>query len=235
MAIKKKQSHTKAYVAIVLVAIIAIATVAVAYATYGHSTKAKIIVGVHVGDTFYYNITGESILFTAGADPDAYYTGFSQLNNTNYYKVTITGVNGVSVSLNTDWAFNNGTDIQNSQTINLATGQTTDPQGFWGIYASNLKLNGLLYPDGTAKLIVNSTGSEQFSSGLRTNNYWSTERVNYLTTDPTLSTLQDNTIEVSFDTHTGVLTYLNNIIAYNNPEMNLIITWLLTNSTVWSV
>jgi len=235
MAIKKKQSHTKAYVAIILVAIIAIATVTVAYATYGHSTKAKIIVGVHVGDTFYYNITGESILFTAGADPDAEYAGFSQLNNTNYYEVTITAVNGVSVSLNTDWVFNNGTDIQNSQTIDLATGQTTNSNSFWGIYASNLKLNGLLYPDGTSGLIVNSTGNEQFSSGLRTSNYWSTERVLVLSTDPTESTLQDNTIEVTFDAQTGVLTSLNNIIAYNNPEMNLIITWLLTNSTVWSV
>jgi len=234
MAIKKKQSHTKVYVAIILIAIIAIATVAVIYSTGRHS-NSKIVVGVHVGDRFYYNITGESILFTAGADPDAEYPGFSQYNNTNYYEVTITGVNGVSVSLDTDWVFFNGTDIKASQTINVATGQTTNSNDFWGIYAAKLKLNGLLYPDGTSGLIVNSTGTEAFSSGLRPSDYWSTERVLYLTTDPTQSTLQDNTIEVVIDTQTGVLTSLTNIVAYNNPEMNLIITWLLTNSTVWTV
>ena len=234
MAIKKKRSHTRVYVAIILIAVIAIATVAVVYSTSGHS-KSKIVPGVHVGDTFYYNITGESILFTPGANPDAEYPGFSQFNNTNYYKVTITGINGVSVSLSTDWIFFNGTDIKASQTIDLATGQTSNSNDFWGIYPSNLKLNGLLYPDGSSTLMVNSTGSEAFSSGSRPSDYWSTERVLYLTTDPTQSTLQDNTVEVVFDTQTGVLTSLTNIIAFNNPQMNLIITWLLTNSTVWTV
>ena len=46
--------------------------------------------------------------------------------NTDYYKVTITDVNGTTVSMDTLWRFINGTEITVPQTIDLSNGHKTD-------------------------------------------------------------------------------------------------------------
>ena len=70
---------------------------------------ASVKVGVNVGDTFTYKLTGDSILFSSDASTPAY---LSEYNETNYYQVIITGVNGSVVSFDTIWQFTNGTAIQ---------------------------------------------------------------------------------------------------------------------------
>ena len=89
MAFKRKSTHTKAYAAIILV-ILAIASVAIVYAVT-HSSSKPIVPGVHVGDTFTYKLTGDSILFDTEAVTPAY---LYEYNETNFYEVIITGVNG---------------------------------------------------------------------------------------------------------------------------------------------
>ncbi len=121
MAIKKKSKHTKVYAAIILVAILAIATGAIVYTSQKFSHKAS-LVGVQVGDTFTYNITGSC----SDVVPTVDYPGFYQLNDTQYYKVTVTGIQGDNVTLKTDWVFVNGTDIAQQQTIDLSNGLMTD-------------------------------------------------------------------------------------------------------------
>jgi len=227
----KKPAHKKMYIAIFLVVILCAATAAIVYATQISKSGANIKVGVNVGDTFTYKLTGDSILFSSDAATPAY---LSEYNETNYYEVIITGVNGSVVSFNTIWQFTNGTAIKNSDWINLVTGNYSGD--FWDIYPSNLKVTNLLYPkEKDTALIVNSTGSQSFSTGDRTTNYWHLENEFTNTNDPTGSTTQVNLIEVYFDKQTGMLDYLDNVQEYNNPQYNILITWQLTSSTVWGV
>jgi len=229
MAFKKK-SNTKVYAAIILVVILGIAFAAIVYVATQSSSK-PIVPGVHVGDTFTYTLTGDSVLFDPNAVTPA---SLSEYNETNYYEVIITGVNGAVVSCNTIWQFTNGTSIQNSGRINLETGNYTGD--FWAIYPPNLNVNNRLYPkEGNTALIVNSTGSQPYSTGNRTTNYWFIENEFSNPSDPTGSTTQLNFLEVYFDKQTGMLDYLDNVQEYNNPEYNILVTWQLTGSTVWGV
>ena len=56
MAIKRKVSHKKLYIAILLLVILIVASAAAIYATQPGPKKA--VVGVQVGDSFSYNIKG---------------------------------------------------------------------------------------------------------------------------------------------------------------------------------
>jgi hypothetical protein len=230
----KKHSHKKMYIAIFLVAVLFIATAAIIYTTQIFNvsgSKSGVKVGVHVGDTFTYKLTGASALFSAEAVTPAY---LYEYNETNYYEVIITGVNNSVVSFDTVWQFTNGTGIDNSAWIDLETGNYSGI--FWAIYPSNLNVNNRLYPqESNTELVVNSTGNQPFSTGNRTTNYWYTENQLTSTNDPTGSTKIDNYIEVYFDKQTGILDDLTNVQQVNNPEYNILITWQLTNSTVWGV
>jgi len=232
MAIKKKSKRPKVLIAISLVVILAVASAAFVYVSTQNSSASKPVVpGVHVGDTFTYSLTGDSILFdTEAVTPASLY----YYNETSYYEVIITAVDGYTVAFNTIWAFTNGTSIQNSGWINLETGNYSG--NFWAIYPPNLTVNDRLYPkEENTALIVNSTGSQQFAAGNRTANYWSIENEFTNPSDPTGSSTMVSLIDVYFDKQTGMLDYLDDAQDYNNPQYNIIIIWQLTNSTVWNV
>jgi len=229
---KKKTSNTRVYITVVILAVLIIAAVALIYLSESSNSQPNTAaVGVNVGDTFTYKLTGDSILFSPDATTPAY---LSQYNDTDYYRVTITGVNGALVTFNTLWQFTNGTAIPSSDWINLTSGSNNGD--FWAIYPANLTLNNRLYPKETnTALIVNSTDTQTFTSGVRLRNYWSIENEFTNVNDPTGNTVQYNFISVHFDKRTGMLDDLTNIQEYNNPEYNIIITWQLANSTVWAV
>ena len=222
----KKAISKKVYIAIFLLVILGIATAAIVYIT--QSSK---LAGVNVGDTFTYKLMGYSVLFSSDAVTPAY---LSQYNNTDYYQVTITGIKGSVVSFDTVWQFTNGTAVQNSEWVNLAYGNSSGD--FWAIYPSNINAKNMLYPkEANTGLVVNSTGSQPYSSDTRQTNYWSIENVFTDTNDPTGNTVQDISTSLYFDKQTGMLDELTNIQYYNNPQYNIITTWTLTNSTVWGV
>ncbi len=187
---------------------------------------------LNVGDTFTYKLTGSSVVGSADVITPAY---LSQENETDYYKVTITGINGTHVSLNTLWQFLNGTQVTSSQIIDLSTGIVSDPNGFWAVYTPNLNVNDLLHPNGSDNLIVNSTDTQRFASSTRTRNFWSTEKQSVDTNDPSGNTMRDDYLGVYFDKQTGMLESLTNIQFYTNPEIEITITWQLTSSNVWVV
>jgi len=134
MAFKKKGSHKKAYIALLLLVVVIVASVAIVLVTQPPSAKAA-TAGVHAGDSFTYSIVCTSNLTSIDAIDTP---GFSEFNQTDYYKVTITDVTGSSVSFDTLWQFKNGTGITSKQTIDLSNGNKTDNKGFWAIYTSNL-------------------------------------------------------------------------------------------------
>jgi hypothetical protein len=226
----KKAMSKKVYIAIfLLVILVGIAVVAaIVYTT--QTSSSPVVPGVNVGDTFTYKLTGVSVLGSADAVTPGY---LSEYNNTDYYKVTVTGINGSTVSFDSVWRFTNGTEIQKSQWVDLSTG--ADNGDFWAIYAPNLNVNDLLRPKGYDELIVNSTGTQTYSSSTRQTNFWSIENVFTDINDPTGNTQRYDFMGVYFDKQTGMLDTLTNVQEYNNPQYNLIITWQLTNSTVWGV
>ena len=235
MAIKQKGSSKKIYIAVFLLIVLIAATGAIVYSYIGAGNPSgeEVKPGVNVGDTFTYSIHSTSNLIGLDAVEPA---GFSQYNDTDYYKVTITGVNGSTVSMDSIWRFINGTERTYQQTINIANGlQTNQYTGFWALYAPNLNLNDKVRPSGNDGLIVNSTDTETYANSTRQRNSWSLQNDFFDVNDPTYSTLQRKITTVFFDKETGMLETLSDVQRFNNPAMDLVIAWKLVSSSVWDV
>ena len=224
-----KKSHTKLYLAILLIAIISVATGAVLYSTL--STK-QVKVGVNVGDTFTYSIKG--IVTLTGLDATMS-PGFGIFNETDYYKVSITGVNNTQVSMDVAWKFLNGTEIVTPQTIDIATGNKTTESGFWAIYPADLNIADLLRPNGFDGTIVNNTYPAEYSSGERSACFWRIDNEFYNYEDPTRSTLMYDYRAIDFDRATGMLTSLSWYQFFNNPEKTEQIVYKLVDTSVWQI
>ncbi|MCL5949288.1 MAG: hypothetical protein M1490_02280 [Candidatus Bathyarchaeota archaeon] len=231
MAIKRKGSFKKLYIAIFLIVLLIVAIAAIVYVTLPRAKEAT--VGVHVGDSFTYSLMGISSL----ESPEAVETpGFGQYNQTDYYKITITGVNGTTVSLDTSWRFLNGTEVNGKQTIDLSNGQQSVTNGFWAIYSSNLNVNDLIRPAvNDPPLNVNQTKTNTYADSSRETNFWFIQSEFFDVNDPTRNTRRFDYTGVYFDRQTGMLESLNNISAYNNPLKTEAITWKLVSCTVWNV
>ena len=189
------------------------------------------MVGVHVGDSFTYSITGSC----SGASSNVDYPGFYQLNDTQSYTVTVTDIQGDSVTLKIDWVFVNGTDIPKQQTIDLGNGSMTDANGFSFLYPSNLKVNDLIYPKMSSKVPVNETLTQTYASGARESAYFHVSTTQAYTQDPTQTTKRYLYDQIYFDRQTGMLTDFSEIQEYTNPEVELEVIYNLRSSTVWNV
>lgn len=223
----QKKSSKKGLIAITLIVIIAVALGASLYVYL-----STVHVGVKVGDTFTYSLRGDVQLTAANATMDP---GFDQYNQTDYYKVTITAIDGTRITLSSDWKFLNGTTINYQQNIDIANGDKTDENGFWAIYASNLNRGELLRPKGFDGQIVNNTDTANYASGQRSRCYWHIENEFADYTDTTYSTLMQDYRNIFFDKETGMLLSLTNYQLYNNPAKTQVIYWTLTESSVWDV
>ena len=237
---RRKNSRSKRYAAAAFaVIIIILVAVAVFYYTFNlKQTPASTVnpsvpnVPLAVGDTFTYNLEGSTVV---GSSDVVIPSEFMQYNNTNYYQVTVTGINGTQVSLETLWEFNNGTQTESAQIIDLSSGRFADSNGFSYLYLSNLNVSDLLYPQGTEKLVVNSTSTQKFVNSSRVTNCWSEEDQYVDTTDTSGNTIRDDFITVYFDKQTGILDNLTRVEFFTNPQIELITTWQLTSSNVWTV
>jgi hypothetical protein len=229
MAFKKKSSHKNLFLTITLIVVLVVALVAAYYATLPPPKRAT--VGVHVGDSFTYSITGISSLLSEEAtiSPE-----FEQYNQTDYYRVYVAGISDTNVSLSTVWRFLNGTEVTGQQIINLTDGMESVENGFWAIYSANLKVGDPIRPTDD-RLTVNETDTKIYANSTRERNYWFIEKEFYDVRDPTQGTLRYDFTAVYFDKATGMLVNLNNITAYNNPLKTDSLTWKLISCTVWDV
>ena len=234
---RTKGISKKLYIAIALLVVVCVVTAAIVYAATQPSPPKPAVTGVSVGDTFTYSIKGFSTMYdTNVASPNGIIRyDFNQYNQTEYYKVTVTSINGTQVSLDIVWKFINGTEIPYKQTIDLSNGKKTDDKGFWLIYASNLNVNQMVRPSGFDGVYINSTDTRQYKDSVRQVNYFSIENEFMDYTDPTRSTYMDDIRDVNFDTQTGMVVSFINYQQYNKPAMALTITWTLTDSSVWAV
>ena len=229
MPIEKKGKHKSLIFAIALVALIAIATAAVVF-NYPKLSPKKSLVGLQVGDTFAYSITGSC----SDTVPASYYPGFYQLNDTQYYKVAVTAIKGVFVTLETDWVFINGTDISQQQTIDLSNGNSTSASGFSFLFPVNLKVSDPIYPNDNT-VLVNATITQAYASTTRQTDYFHVSTTQAYTNDPTQSTERYLYDQIWFDRQTGMLTSFSEIQQYNNPQIELQIIYTLKSTNVWNV
>ena len=221
----------KVTITILLLVVLIAATVAILFATQ-LSPSNGVTVGVHVGDSFTYSIVGVSTLIGLDAVETP---GFSQHNQTDFFKITIAEVNGTSVSFDILWRFLNGTEITNKETIDVSNGNKSHPDAFWAIYPPNLTVEDLIRPTGYDGLTVNLTDNRAYSDSTRESNFWFLENEFFNINDPSRSTFRYEYIGVYFDKQTGMLETLSNYTEYNNPAKSEVITWNLVNSTVWAV
>jgi len=221
-------------VAVSVLVIVSVALAAVYFSSV-NSQKSQASAAdqaLSVGDTFTYKLTGSTVL---GNSDVVTPIEFMQYNNTDYYQVTVTKISGTQVWLDTEWHFNNGTQVASVQIIDLSTGTCADLTGFVYLYPSNLTVSSPLFPFGTSGLSVNSTSVQKFSNCRRAIDCWSTEDQFVNSADQTGNTMRYDFINVNFDKQTGMLIDLTRIEFFTNPEIELTINWELTSSNVWQV
>ncbi len=190
-------------------------------------------VGVKEGDEFVYDIKG----VWSSNDPNATVPeAFPQLNMTEWYKVTVTGVSDSEVSINTTWRFTNGTELTGPGTVDVRTGIYYPTEGFWAIYAANLRENDRLRPIGPDRSTINGTATRDYGvGGVRETNRVSLVLQYYDADDPTYSTTLTEYMNVHFDRQTGMLVELQDMSVYTNPQLTLQVIWKIKYSNVWTV
>jgi hypothetical protein len=228
----RKKGKSKVYIAILLIVVLAVSTAAIIYYANAGQNLKPITTAIKAGDSFTYSIKGSATSTGLDSIIPEY---FNQYNETDYFKVTITDVNGTNVSFDTQWRFLNGTEINEQQTIDLSNGLKSNDNGFWAIYASNLDVGDKLRPTGFDELTINKTDTQTYADSTRERNFFEVQNEFFDVKDPTRSTLRYDYIGLYFDRETGMLETLTNLQSYNNPQMNLIINWKLTDSNVWKV
>ena len=225
---KKKRSLKLIYLAIAVVIIVIVAYVI--YTGVGSQGETVVVPGVRVGDEFTYSING----FFSSNDPNATASdAFMSLNMTEWFKVLVTAVSDQDVTVNTTWRFTNGTVLNATSSINVDTGVPYPSNGFYPIYAANLKANDYLRPHGPDRSTINETSNRQYASGARETNRRTITIENYDENDPSRTWIETPTIY--FDKQTGMLVELRDINVYNSPQMTLTVLWQLTDTNAWQV
>jgi len=224
----------KVYLAIIVLAVLVVASVAAFYALQTppatEEPTVTVKAGVKTGDTFTYSIKGMAETSNENVPVP---TSFYELNQTDYYRITITNVEGTSVTYNHVWSFLNGTQIEKTETINVATG--TDGIDFWAIYAANLTKGSLLRPSIAGGATVNDTETRTYNDGKRNTNIFTMTGVFYDAEDLTYSRTYNAYRYVHFDQQTGMLVELKEIKIYTDPEIMLTVDWNLVDSNVLQV
>ena len=225
----KKRSRLRLIVAVAVVIVIVLALVIFLVA---QATPQGVVPGVKVGDEFVYDIKG----FWSSTDPNATMTDYYvQLNMTDWYKITVTDVDGSKVSINTTWRFTNGTELTGTNSVDVDTGTVYPSTAFWAIYAANLKENDRARPTGASPAIVNETTTRDYASGARETNFVSLTQQLYDADDPTGTRTWTEIMNIKFDKQTGILVEFRDISLITNPSITTNIAWTLKESNVWDV
>jgi len=228
MVKKKRQSRIVMLLSILLIVIIILAIIV--YTNLGNQ-PAEAIPGVTKGDVFTYNVMG--IVNTK--DPDAEIPAqILDLNNTDWYRVTVTDVSGPDVSIDTVQHFKNGTEIAGTGTVNVETGINSPVNGFWTIFAANLRKNDRIRPNGPERSTVNATLDRDYGVGVtRETNALSIITQYYDSENPDITyTEYGNTY---FDRQTGMLVELRYISVYTDPQVTLTLLWKIRDTNRWAV
>ena len=225
---KQKRSRKLIHLAIAVIVIVIVAFVI--YTSLGSQGETGVVPGVRVGDEFTYSING----FFSSNDPNATVPeAFMELNMTEWFKVLVTDVSDQDVTVSTTWRFTNGTELNATSSINVDTGIPYPTNGFYPIYAANLKANDYIRPHGPDRSTINETSNRQYASSTRQTNRRTISIPAYDENDPSRTWIETPTIY--FDKQTGMLVELRDVNVYTNPQMTLTVLWKLMDTNVWKV
>jgi hypothetical protein len=218
---------------ILLLAIALVVVIIVAFIIFLVSQPIPIVPGVKEGDEFTYDVKG----FWSSSDPNATLPeNLLQINMTEWYKITVTGVSGAEVSIDTTQRFNNGTELKATSTMNVETGIPYPTGGFWPIYAANLRAGDYVRPIGPDRATINETTTRDYGAGgTRETNTISLVLQYYDADDPTYSTTWTEYLNTHFDRQTGMLVELRDINMYTNPQQMTTVVWKIKESNVWTI
>jgi hypothetical protein len=228
MVKKKRQSRVVMLLSILVFVIIILAIII--YTNLGQQ-PAQTIPGVAKGDVFTYNVMGKVDTKDSDAEIPAQ---ILDLNNTEWYRVTVTDVSGPDVSIETTQHFKNGTEIAGTGTVNVETGINSPINGFWTIFAANLKENDRIRPNGPDRSTINATRLRDYADGAkRETNALLLFTQYYDSENPDITYKEyGNTY---FDRQTGMLVELQYISVYTDPQVTLTLIWKIMDTNRWTV
>jgi hypothetical protein len=182
--------------------------------------------GVTVGDTFIYTTAA----YWSSSDPLASVpSDVVSMNQTEYLRVGITGVDGSNVAIFTIWHYMNGTDSTSLGSVNINTGAVSGGSGgFWAILAANLSVNELIHPLGQDAITVSETVMRNYAGSDRETNHLIISYQN--ATEGATGRL-----DRYFDKQTGILVELHDETSYTNPTTTITISWKIKDTNVWVI
>jgi len=187
--------------------------------------QGQTTVGVSQGNVFEYDmVTYFSSIYT-GTIPEE----LLELNQTQWIRVTITGVSGSTVSTRTTTHFRNGTEEGSDGSFNIDTGDSTgSPPPFIG---ANLGKGSLINPSASDKWYVNETVTRTYKEGSRQTNHLKLEYVQN-SSDATVGEFT-RTYDYYFDKNTGALVEYKYEFSYSG--LTSIQQSELVSSNVWVI
>ena len=192
-------------------------------------TKA-ISPGVSPGNEFFYDIkyiwnsTNQSIIIPEQV---------LDLNNTDFYKITITEIEDKNVLFQTLWRFFNGTEIEGTGTINLETG-IAGFGDFWAIIGGNLNSGERIHPIYPDYVFINQTQVRNYGSGGNRETNLVDLTFTYVDPDDP-SRYYVEYSQTYFDKQTGMLVELVDTTVYTNPAGTEKLTWKIKETNIWVV
>jgi hypothetical protein len=158
-----------------------------------------------------------------------------QINNTQWFNVTVSAVLGVNVSATNIWHFVNGTEIPSLVVLDVDSGQMHYMGGFQGFFYANLAVGDVLRPSAppdndSAPVAVSQTISREYASGRRDTNVASDS---FPVTDFTNSSIGTETVTFYIDKATGVTVERYEYVEF--PDENGSTTWTLSDTNLWDV
>lgn len=183
--------------------------------------------GVSIGNEFTYS---QKSHWASNNSKVSMPAGLAEINMTDYYKVTVTGVSGSNVSIHTKWQFLNGTSIDLDGTVSTET--TAYQGGYWIIIGSNLNQGDRVHPNSPQdQSIINETVPWTYQGYQRQTNHLKLDYLNEESDIPNATYAE--TVDTYFDRQTGALVYLNDIHSYHNPDITYMATLELTSQNAW--
>ena len=194
----------------------------------GVSLAQERTVGVSVGNEFTYHETS----FFSGNHNATLPAGLEDINMTEYYRVTVTGVKGSNVSTHTLLHFKNGTEVESIGSVSAETNAYQG--GFWAIIGSNLNAGERVHPNSVTDLsTINETLPWDYGGYERQTNHLSL--VFRDLASGTQASFYAETVDTYFDQQTGALVKLVDRHEYGNPtETTLVAVWELVSQNAWN-
>jgi len=188
-------------------------------------------VGVANGDVFRYSYKCN---FNSNGTSAALPASFSWINQTDYFMVNVTEVNGTSINFSTNMRGLNGTNSLGVCAMNVETGTAsisgyggpTDASSFY-FMARNVGMMGRMFPSSNSNPTINDTLMMTYAGGQRLTNHFSMNSIQ--------NGMRVNS-DFYFDQSTGMMVEWRQVALQTGTlQSNITQVMKMTSSSVWVV